>query len=402
MTWLHTTTYPYNVHGICTKCPCHRSTPKNNFQADALPSTDTEEVRWRYSSTVSFRAVSRSRTRADAFEVAADPLSAAGKVLAGETLIADLEATTSLECSRIVQTDSRYHHDKYCNLHKGELRKFTESLDRVKIERELNGLETYNQFKRAAKCLGDSCNFENWRNNDGPESCDYDVLQLQHRIREVQKARYTHNPEKMFHLLRTQLSRFVSGIDEETLFHPFLLGTKKLIEEYMDAICDLINDVTSLSLSHGTCDDQLRFVELLEEIRNSYGKTAGLFSGGGTLGMRHVGTIKALFETGNLPRVISGSSAGSIVCAVLCSKTDENLQRVLENFCHGDLKVFVGDDEPLGLLYRLGYIWSNGHLFDSKNLERVMKYHLGDVTFLEAYQRTGQILNVSIGSKSLK
>lgn len=111
--------------------------------------------------------------------------------------------------------------------------------------------------------------------------------------------------------------------------------------------------------------------------------------------MRHVGTIKCLFETGNLPRVISGSSAGSIVCAVLGSKTDDQLQRVLESFCHGDLKVFVGDDEIPGWAARITYWWENGHFFDSRNLERVMKFHLGDLTFGEAYQLTGRILNVS-------
>jgi TAG lipase / steryl ester hydrolase / phospholipase A2 / LPA acyltransferase len=337
--------------------------------------------------------------KSNASEATPDQLLAADAVLATETDIT-LEATASLECSRTTQPDARCHHDKYSDLHKGELRKFTEPLDRFKIERELDGLEAYSQFQQAAKRLGDLCNFENWRNNDRPESCDYDVSQLQHRIRKIQQARHSRDPEKMFYLLRTQVSRYVSGINEELLFHPFLLGTKKLIEEYVDAVCDLIDDFTNLCLSDGTCYDQLRFAELFGEVTKSYGKTAGLFSGGGTLGMRHVGTIKGLYETGNLPRVISGSSAGSIVCAVLCSKTDENLQRVLENFCHGDLKVFVGNDEPSGWLYRLAYFWSNGHFFDSKNLERVMKYHLGDVTFLEAYRRTGRILNVSIDARS--
>jgi TAG lipase / steryl ester hydrolase / phospholipase A2 / LPA acyltransferase len=38
------------------------------------------------------------------------------------------------------------------------------------------------------------------------------------------------------------------------------------------------------------------------------------------MGMAHIGVIKSLYEMGKLPRVVSGSSAGAIVCAVLCSR----------------------------------------------------------------------------------
>lgn len=64
---------------------------------------------------------------------------------------------------------------------------------------------------------------------------------------------------------------------------------------------------------------------------------------------------------------------------------------MLEQFCHGDLAVFVGEDEDRGWLARLQHFHNNGYLFDSKNLERVMKTHLGDMTFQEAYSRTGRV-----------
>ena len=40
-------------------------------------------------------------------------------------------------------------------------------------------------------------------------------------------------------------------------------------------------------------------------------------SGGAYLGYYHMGVIRALFEEGLLPRVISGASAGSIMAAVI-------------------------------------------------------------------------------------
>jgi predicted acylesterase/phospholipase RssA len=48
-------------------------------------------------------------------------------------------------------------------------------------------------------------------------------------------------------------------------------------------------------------------------MRQVYGRSALLLSGGGGLGIYHMGVVKALLEVGMLPRVISGSSAGSIV-----------------------------------------------------------------------------------------
>jgi TAG lipase / steryl ester hydrolase / phospholipase A2 / LPA acyltransferase len=48
------------------------------------------------------------------------------------------------------------------------------------------------------------------------------------------------------------------------------------------------------------------------EVRRLYGRSALLLSGGATFGLYHLGVIKALVIAGILPRVISGSSAGSL------------------------------------------------------------------------------------------
>jgi len=45
-----------------------------------------------------------------------------------------------------------------------------------------------------------------------------------------------------------------------------------------------------------------------------------MLSGGGALGQYHAGLIKALYKNDILPRIVSGSSAGSVLCAVLFSK----------------------------------------------------------------------------------
>lgn len=47
--------------------------------------------------------------------------------------------------------------------------------------------------------------------------------------------------------------------------------------------------------------------------------------------MYHVGVIKALSDVGLLPRVMSGSSAGSIIAAVVCTHTDEELPELFKS-----------------------------------------------------------------------
>jgi predicted acylesterase/phospholipase RssA len=65
-------------------------------------------------------------------------------------------------------------------------------------------------------------------------------------------------------------------------------------------------------------------------------------SGGAYLGYYHLGVVRALYEEGLLPRVMSGASAGSIMCAVIGTKTDFELRALYDS-------VKSDDDLPVGL-----------------------------------------------------
>lgn len=60
-----------------------------------------------------------------------------------------------------------------------------------------------------------------------------------------------------------------------------------------------------------------------------YGRSALLLSGGGGLGIHHLGVLRALYEHELLPRIISGSSAGALVSSLLCTKTEPELGQML-------------------------------------------------------------------------
>ncbi|KAK5634880.1 hypothetical protein RRF57_010592 [Xylaria bambusicola] len=135
--------------------------------------------------------------------------------------------------------------------------------------------------------------------------------------------------------------------------------------------------------------------------RQSFGRSALMLSGGGTFGMTHIGVLKALFEAKLLPRIISGASAGSIVCAVFCSKTDDEIPQVIEDFPHGDLAVFEEHGNEDGLLDHLRRLLTEGNWSDIKHLTRVMHDLLGDITFQEAYNRTRRICNICVSTASI-
>ncbi|KFY17998.1 hypothetical protein V491_04890 [Pseudogymnoascus sp. VKM F-3775] len=112
------------------------------------------------------------------------------------------------------------------------------------------------------------------------------------------------------------------------------MGTKDLIERYIDATIETTQELAKTK-EEKALPAGLEIKDLLEQVCNAwhvFGRSALLLSGGATLGMHHISVLKALFEAKLLPPVISGASAGSIVCSVLCTRTDEEIPQVLKAF----------------------------------------------------------------------
>jgi TAG lipase/steryl ester hydrolase/phospholipase A2/LPA acyltransferase len=206
----------------------------------------------------------------------------------------------------------------------------------------------------------------------------------------------------MLYLVRTSLSRDLGGMTNIRLYKHSNIGTKYLIERYIDSTLATIQALVKTSAN--SLPPGLETKDILEQVvyaRQAFGRSALLLSGGATFGMNHIGVLKALFDAQLLPRIISGASAGSIVCAVLCTRTDEEIPDVLKAFPYGDLAVFEENDKEDGLLERLGRLLTQGAWIDIKHLIRVMKALLGDMTFQEAYNRTRRILNICVSSASI-
>ncbi|KAF1974387.1 patatin-domain-containing protein [Bimuria novae-zelandiae CBS 107.79] len=260
---------------------------------------------------------------------------------------------------------------------------------------------SYEEWKTAASELDTLEGNDAWKLED--ESSEYDAELVKARLEQLDDARLNCDVQRMLFLVRTTLTRGIGGMGDLRLYKHSHVGTKKLIERYIESAVRTLHALPDVAAKQGeSCPVKPHKVaEELLRTRQSFGRTALLLSGGGTFGMNHIGVVKCLWELRLLPRIISGASAGSIVCAVLCSKTDAEIPAVLAEFCYGDLAVFEKPGDEEGVIQKVTRFLKFGSLFDISHLQRVMRQMLGDITFQESYNRTRRILNITVSSASM-
>lgn len=252
----------------------------------------------------------------------------------------------------------------------------------------------------AATQLDRICDNDSWKSVRESDEYDYDLIEA--KLKELDDARINCNVNRMLYLVRTALCRDLGGMGNVRLYKHSYVGTKDLIERYIDSTLDTIRALTDMS--EKMLPNDMETKDVLEQVlyaRQAFGRSALLLSGGATFGMNHIGVLKALFEAKLLPRIISGASAGSIVCSVLCTRTDEEIPAMLDTFPYGDLAVFEEEGNEDGLFDHIGRFLTEGTWIDIKHLSRVMQQYLGDMTFQEAYNRTRRILNICVSSASI-
>lgn len=264
----------------------------------------------------------------------------------------------------------------------------------------MNNAESYAQWEAAATELDHLEGNDEWKEDDTPTVEGYNPVLLAERLRQLNEARANCDLPAMMHLIRTSLSRDLAGMDNVDLYRHSYVGTKKLIEQYVESALATIDAVVTQS----TIDTSAEQRDLLEGMlfaRQSFGRSALLLSGGGTFGMAHIGVLQSLFEARLLPRIISGASAGSIVCAVVCTRVDEEIPDILRAFPYGNLGVFEEQNKQEGLLSHMRRMLTEGSWSDIQHLSGVMRELTGDLTFQEAYNRTRRILNICVSSASI-
>ncbi|KAL6080681.1 Lipase 5, variant 2 [Balamuthia mandrillaris] len=253
---------------------------------------------------------------------------------------------------------------------------------------------TYEEWKAAAKELDRITGKEAWKADKRSPYYDHELIE--HRLKLLRGLSEKKDWPPLLLALRAGLMRDMGGIGNPRLHNYCHIGTKHLIEEYIIEIVKQLEFISDSDILTEYGFDDRKKLEFFLETRQAFGRTALMLSGGATLGMYHFGVIKSLFEEKLLPRVISGSSVGSLVSALICTRTDDELP---ELFTKTGLEADVFENSQRGSLKRKVHRFiTKGVLMDIRKLEAFMRTNLGDVTFKEAFDRTGRILNITIAS----
>jgi len=258
-----------------------------------------------------------------------------------------------------------------------------------KLRGRMLAASSYRDWKQIARKLDSYSGLDGWKHLR--RSKYYNAEAVERYTRELQSARSSDDPARVVNLLESCLSDpLTSGVLKEELYSQCWDGTKTAVEEYVQTVVMAICYLTNVLQSGEGANLAGLIAQFLEKC--IYGKTALCLSGGGSMGQQHLGVVKALLEEGILPSVISGTSAGAVVGAFICCRTDSELK--------SDFSVdkIFSNSTALNSSWtsRLLRLVRTGYMFDFEEWSRsVLPWTLGDLTFLEAFKKTGRILNVS-------
>ncbi|EGD78367.1 hypothetical protein PTSG_09434 [Salpingoeca rosetta] len=261
---------------------------------------------------------------------------------------------------------------------------------------QLKHARTYDEWKDTAIQLDKLVGNVTWKM--GFESTLYDYMLLRDHLDAFYQARMKDDRARMAWLLRTTLHRNLANMGNPKLFERCYHGTKDLIEQYVSEVVYQINYLADTNIPGLSHEDKL---QMFEAMRSSFGRSALLLSGGGGFGIYHLGVVRVLHKEGLLPRILSGSSAGSLMASLICTRTDEELDEFFENEIP-DVKnwnLLVPDGEDVDFASLLRRLFRTGSMADVRVLEKCIYDNIGDITFEEAYKRTGRVLNITINAR---
>ncbi|RAL63737.1 hypothetical protein DID88_003384 [Monilinia fructigena] len=211
----------------------------------------------------------------------------------------------------------------------------------------LRDAHTYEEWEEAAFQLDVLLGNDLWRQN--PTSKYYDYRLIHERLQSIIIAREEGDILQLVNLLRSGLVRNLGNISTPRLFNRAFAGTKLLIEDYITQVAQAVADVTQLPTTPGADGINESVVgfssqaklDLLHDTRQAFGRSTLVLQGGAIFGLCHLGVVKALFNRGLLPRIVTGTATGALIAALVGIHTEDELPKFL-NGESIDLSAFYG------------------------------------------------------------
>ncbi|KAJ2849214.1 hypothetical protein IWW36_002787 [Coemansia brasiliensis] len=187
-------------------------------------------------------------------------------------------------------------------------------------------------------------------------------------------------------LLQGALKANACGWENRQIWSCSYSGSTRIVNDYIDESVACIDCVRQSK--HLTPSEKLQF---FRQVARQQGRMALCLSGGAAMGWKHLGVARCLLDEARLPRVISGTSAGSLVAALLGTHTDSELRQIIRPELVKYMTACQGSEWK-----RLTRWLTKGYYFDAVEwAPRAQVFTRGSLTFLEAFERTGKLLNIS-------
>ncbi len=246
-----------------------------------------------------------------------------------------------------------------------------------KIEKLMHSAESYKAWKTLALEHDYISGRETWKRKEKSKS--YDHGNIRSRLDALRDLKKRQDYLGLLFALNEGIHGNQGGMGKSTLYERAKFGTKQLIEDYVDEIVDALHKIKDLPPEIISEDEKLDF---FHRASLCYGSSALMLSGAGSLGHFHGGVLKTLLQHKLLPKVISGTSAGSVYAAIVGTHTDAELRKMFAG--KGLVNAYVGGSS------------SEITPIDSAHLRLMLESTIPDLTFQEAYEKTGRKISVTI------
>ena len=257
------------------------------------------------------------------------------------------------------------------------------------LQKQMDQAVTYEQWSQFAQQHDEISGQKGWRAVD--KTSQYDYSQIRLRLDKLRQLRARQDYQGLLFTLNEGIHGNLGGMGRHSLYSRAKFGTKTLIEQYVDEVDDSLRFLAELESDDITTQQKLDF---FYRANICFGRSALMLSGGGVLGFYHMGVVKTLLTEGLLPRVISGSSAGALVAAVIGTHTDKELE-----FFYDPANV-VSEAEQEASVFSKMFFGANPRI-EVGDLEKLVARMIPDLTFHEAYEKTGRQISISIAPAEL-
>ncbi len=252
-----------------------------------------------------------------------------------------------------------------------------------KLLKAMQEARSYATWSKAAKELDAASGNDRWKERDRSDL--YDYVTIRRRRDQLKAMRQRGNNMGLVFALEEGVHGNLGGMGRPVLFSKTHFGTKKLITEYVDAVSDALLHIEKLPNSE--IDPSVK-LDLFKRASHCYGRSALMFSSGGTRMYFHFGVAKALLDQGLLPTVLSGSSAGALTCAILGTHTDAELKEIFK-----PENIFFGEEWEPNIVERMTGL---RRIYGTEAFEHTFERLIPDLTFREAFEISGRHISISV------